>query len=148
MPYNLRHGDLLIMTHEARWQGNVVSKKPVDATETELAILGVLWDRGACQIREIVEALYPEHTQARHMTVKSLLERLTEKGFVASDASRFAHQFTAKVSREAYVGQQLQKLADNHFAGSLAPMLLTLIERTKLGRKERNAIRDIIEGME
>ena len=124
-----------------------MSKKPVDATETELAILGVLWDRGTCQIREIVEAIYPEHTQARHTTVKSLLERLTEKSFVESDASRFAHKFSAKVSRESYVGQQLQKLADSHFAGSLAPMLLTLLERTNLGRKERSAIRQIIDGI-
>jgi predicted transcriptional regulator len=125
-----------------------VAKKPADVTETELAILDVIWDRGACEIREIVEAMYPEHTQARHTTVKSLLERLAEKGYVESDASRFAHKFSARVSREQYVGQQLQKLADSHFEGSLAPMLLAMIDRVKLSRKEREAIRQIIEGLQ
>jgi BlaI family transcriptional regulator, penicillinase repressor len=123
-----------------------VSKRPADVTETELAILDVLWDRPPCEIREIVEAIYPEHTQARHTTVKCLLQRLADKGLVQSDQSRFAHRFSAAISREAYVGQQ--KLADSHFDGSLAPMLLTLIERTKLSRKARGAIRQIIEGIQ
>ena len=122
-------------------------KKLADVTETELAILDVIWDRGVCEIREIVEAIYSEHTQARHTTVKSLLDRLTEKGYVQADTSRFAHKFSATVSREQYVGQQLQKLADNHFDGSLAPMLLALVDRVKLRRKERDAIRKMIEGM-
>jgi predicted transcriptional regulator len=125
-----------------------VAKKPADVTETELAILDVIWDRGACEIREIVEAMYSEHTQARHTTVKSLLERLTEKGYVESDASRFAHKFSARVGREQYVGHQLQKLADSHFDGSLAPMLLAMIDRVKLSRKERDAIRKMIEGIQ
>jgi predicted transcriptional regulator len=122
-------------------------KRPADVTETELAILDVIWDRGKCEIREIVEAMYPQHTQARHTTVKSLLERLAEKGYVEADTSRFAHKFSALVSREQYVGKQLQQLADNHFDGSLAPMLLTLIDRVKLSRKERDAIRTMIRGI-
>lgn len=125
-----------------------MAKKPADVTETELAILDVIWDRGACEIREIVEAIYPEHTQARHTTVKSLLERLAEKGYVETDASRFAHKFSALIGREQYVGQQLQKLADSHFDGSLTPMLLALTNRVKLSRKERDAIRKMIEGIQ
>jgi predicted transcriptional regulator len=124
-----------------------VPKKLVAVTDTELAILDVIWERGACEIREIVEAIYPQHTQARHTTVKSLLERLAEKGYVESDTSRFAHRFSVTVSREEYVGQQLQKLADSHFDGALAPMLLALIDRVKLSRKERDAIRRMIEGI-
>ena len=122
--------------------------KPADVTETELAILDVLWDRTSCEIREIVEEIYPKHTQARHTTVKCLLERLSDKDLVRRDQSRFAHRFSATISRESYVGEQLQKLADSHFDGSLAPMLLTLIERVKLSRKSRDAIRKMIEGIQ
>jgi predicted transcriptional regulator len=123
-------------------------KRPADVTDTELAILDVLWDRGPSEIRDIVEALYPQHTPARHATIKSLLDRLADKGFVECDQSRFAHKFTPLVTREAFVGQQLQKLADSHFDGSLAPMLLALIDRVKLTRKERDAIRRMIENIQ
>ena len=118
-----------------------------DVTETELAILDVLWSRGQSAVRDIVAALYGEHTPSLHATVKSLLERLEGKGYVECDKSEFAHQFSAKVSREAYVGHQLKQLAESHFDGALAPMLLTLVDRINLSRKDREAIRKIIDGI-
>ena len=118
-----------------------------DVTDTELAILDVLWNRGQCAVRDIVAELYDTHTATLHMTVKSLLERLEAKGYVACDKSGFAHRFSAVVSREEYVGQQLKQLADSHFDGAVAPMLLTLVDRIKLSRKDREAIRKIIDGI-
>lgn len=123
-------------------------KKPADVTETELSILDVLWERGAAEIREIVEALYGSHTPALHATVNSLLDRLAQKGYVVCDRSRHRHRFSSTVTREKFVGAQLQKLADTHFDGSVAPMLMTLVERAKLSRADRDAIRRIIDGIE
>ena len=122
-------------------------KRPADVTETELAILDVLWNTGPTEIRDIVETVYGSHTPALHATVKSLLDRLAEKGFVDCDRSRHRHRFSAVVPREKFVGTQLQKLADKHFDGSVTPMLMTLVERAKLSRADRDAIRKIIEGI-
>ena len=119
-----------------------------DVTETELAILDVLWDRGPIAVREIVEALYGEHRPSLHATVKSLLDRLMDKGFVECDSNRFAHQFIASVERSAFVGQQLQQIVDSHFDGAVAPMLHALFDHTKLKKKERDAIRRIIEKLD
>jgi len=123
-------------------------RKPASVTETELAILEVLWSRENAAVRDIVEDLYHRHSRALHATVKSLLERLEAKGFIACDKTGLAHQFSAKVSRSEYVARQLEKLAESHFGGSLAPMLLTLIGKVQLSRKDRAAIVKIIEGIE
>ena len=122
-------------------------RNTAEVTETEFAILDVLWRSEGCAIREIVESLYGEHTPARHATVKSLLERLEGKGYVECDKSRFAHRFSAKISREAYVGDQLKQLAESHFGGAMAPMLLTLVDRIGMSRKDREAIRKMIDGI-
>src|SRR5713101_4114325 len=55
-----------------------------DVTETELAILQVLWDRGPSTRRQITDVLYPRGGQAQYATVQKLLERLETKGFVAA----------------------------------------------------------------
>ena len=54
-----------------------------DVTETEFAILNALWEGGPTTVRGIVEAIYGKHTHSLHASVKSLLERLADKGFVA-----------------------------------------------------------------
>lgn len=125
-----------------------MTRTPADVTETELAILDVMWDRGAVTVREIVEAMYGEHTASLHATVKSLLERLAEKGYVACDKGGFAHRFSAVLDRETFVGRQLKGLADAHFGGSLNPMLLALLEQVRLSRKDRETIRRIVERIE
>lgn len=119
-----------------------------NATEAELAVLKVLWDRGPCLVREIAECIYGEHSQAKHTTVKTLLERLTAKGLVESDASEYAHKFSALLTQQEYVAIEIQKLADSHFSGALAPMVMTLFQHGKIGAKERKRIRQIIDGME
>jgi predicted transcriptional regulator len=116
-----------------------------NVTETEFAILNVLWDRGPASVREIVEAIYQQHTHSLHASVKSLLERLADKEFVACHRRGAAHLFSATVDRETFVAEQLQILADNNFGGSLAPLLVTLVDNVKLSQKDRAAIRRIIE---
>ena len=104
-----------------------------------------LSQHGACVGREISFALYEENTPAYHATVNSLLEQHEKKGYVARDRSGFAHSFTATVQRSELVGSQLQQIADSHFDGALAPMLLTLVEKVKLSKRDREAIRKIID---
>ena len=117
-------------------------------TETEFAILDVLWQRGSATVREIVEDVYGKHSHSLHASVKSLLERLGEKGFVTCERRGAAHQFLPLVERKTFVAQQLQVLADSNFGGSLAPLLMTLVEKVGLTGKDREAIRRIIEKLE
>ncbi len=113
-------------------------------SNTELEILNVLWDRGPLPVREIVEAVYGSHSQTLHTTVKSLLERLVTKGFVTGDRSQTPHAFAATVERDSFVGSQIEQLADSVFEGRLAPILLSLVDRVRLSRKDREAIEEIL----
>ncbi len=124
-----------------------MARKPSPVTDTELAILEVLWDQEPCTVRDIVDRIYQNHTPALHATVKSLLERLAAKGYVECDTAGFTHRFTASLSRETYVTRELERLAASHYGGALAPLLLSLVDKAKLSRKDRDAIRKIIENI-
>lgn len=121
-----------------------MARKPFSVSETELAILEVLWSRDKATVREIVESIYGQHTATLHATVNSLIDRLREKGHVAVDPSEFAHRYSVTVKRDTIVGQRLKEIANQHFEGALAPLLLTLIDQVKLSRKDREAITKII----
>jgi predicted transcriptional regulator len=122
-------------------------KTPADElTDAELSVMEVLWRRAeGTTVREIVLEVYGRHEHSLHGGVKSFLDRLMEKAYVAVDKSGFAHRFLATVSREEYVGRQLKRIADSHFGGALAPMMLNLVNQAKLRPKDRAAIEAIIE---
>ena len=119
----------------------------VRVSETELHILDVLWERGRSTIGEITAQLYPEATTAQYATVKSLLGRLEARGCVTRDRSSFAHVFEAVLERDAFIGQQLQQMADRICGGSLKPLLINLVEGAKLKKRDRyeRAIRALIQ---
>lgn len=123
-------------------------KQNEDVTDAELSVLEVLWEQPeGVPVREIVVAIYGRHEHSLHGGVKSFLDRLMEKGYVTVDKSGFAHRFCAKVSRKEFVGRHLKRLAESHFGGSLTPLLLSLLDQTKLSRKDRAAIENMIEKM-
>ena len=115
-----------------------------DVSDTELAILNVLWDRAPVAVREIVETVYGQHSQSLHTTVKSLLERLINKGYVTCDRTGFVHTFSATIDRERFVGGKIEQIADSVFGGQVAPILLSLVDRVRLNKKDREAIERIL----
>jgi BlaI family penicillinase repressor len=124
-----------------------MTRKAASVTETEQAILDVLWKRESSTIREIVEEIYPAHSASCHATVKSLLDRLAAKGYVECDTTGFTHRYSARVSRDQFVSNELSRLAGSHFDGAFAPLLLSLVDKIELSDRERKTIQKIIESM-
>ena len=118
---------------------------PQDVTETELAILQVLWDQGAATRPQITAAVYPEGGPAQYATVQKLLERLEAKGFVKSIRQKGKLSFTATLARDKFLDRRLQSLAEKVCGGSLTPLLLTLVRSSNLTPAELDELRAVIE---
>ncbi len=111
----------------------------------ELAIMDLLWRQDRLTARQIREQLYPDESRAQHGTVQRLLQRLEDKGYVKRDRTLSIHFFSAKVSRQAYAGSQLESLAARLTGGSFAPLITHLVEGKKLSREELSRIRAILD---
>ncbi len=119
-------------------------KKRPRASEYELAVLEVLWQRGAATIREITEEVYGEVSTTTYATVQKLLERLEKKGCVTRSRKPSAHVFRAKVDRSDLLDQGLEDLAEKLCDGSLTPILIHLVEHTKLKKRDLEILRRLI----
>jgi BlaI family transcriptional regulator, penicillinase repressor len=115
------------------------------ATDAELAILKLLWERESLTAREIREQLYPDGSPSDHATVQKLLQRLEQKKLVARDRRSFAHSFRASVTREALAAGQLEALAEKLTDGSLVPFILHAVSTKTLTPEERAAIRRLLD---
>jgi BlaI family transcriptional regulator, penicillinase repressor len=107
-----------------------------DVTDTELAILQVLWDRGDSTRRQITDALYPGGSEAHYATVQNLLGRLERKGFVRHDRGDGVLSFSATVDRDELIRRRLQDLADKLCGGAAAPLVMNLVRSQPLTAAE------------
>ncbi|MBP87700.1 MAG: transcriptional regulator [Planctomycetaceae bacterium] len=114
-------------------------------TETELSILEFLWDTGPSTKRAIADALYPAQRDSDVATVQKLLQRLEAKGHVARDRSLMAHVFSAAAPKNEFVGRQLEAFAEKLSGGSLAPLVMHLVEGRRLTKRERNKLRALLD---
>jgi predicted transcriptional regulator len=123
-----------------------VAKTPPDVTDTELAILQVLWERGGPTRRQITDALYPQGDASHYATVQKLLDRLERKGYVRKDSTREVRTFTATLGREEFIGVRLREMADRLCGGSLTPLLMNLARSTPLQAEEVQELRGLLRG--
>ena len=117
-----------------------------EITDTELAILKVLWGEGPVTIRQITGILYPEGSQSHYATVQKLLERLESEGFVSRKRAGKAHLFKAVIQRDELIGRRLKTLAEKLCDGSLSPLLTHLVRAEKLTSRERSELRALLDG--
>ncbi len=125
-----------------------MARTPQDVTETELAVLHLLWEQGPSTIRQITDVLYPDGGAAHYATVQKLLDRLEEKAFVARDRRPPAHTFAARVGRDELIGRRLQAVAEQLCGGSLTPLLTHLVKGRRLSPRERLDLRHLIEDLD
>lgn len=119
-------------------------RKPQDVTDAELAVLQVLWDRGESTTRQLADELYPGGSASQTATVLKLLERLEQKGCVDRDRSGTVHVFEATIDRDDLIERRIQALAESLCDGSRTPLLMHLVDPTKLTRDERDALRALV----
>jgi predicted transcriptional regulator len=115
-----------------------------DVTDTELAVLQVLWERGPSSRRQITDLLYPDGGPAHVTTVQKLLERLEKKGHVRRGSGDGPITFTAITGREELISRWLLDVADKLCGGSLTPLLMNLVRANPLTPRELQELQELL----
>lgn len=117
-------------------------------SEAELEVLKALWTGGPGTVRQVNERLDGRGRRWAYTTVHTLLQRLQTKGWVESDTSGSAHIFRAAASRDEWLRQQLETLADRACEGASLPLMLALVHRGRFTAREISDFRKLLEQYE
>ena len=99
-------------------------------TKLEMQIMGTLWDRGACSVREIQEAF--RKPRPAYTTVQTTVYRLeAKKALRCTKRVGNANVFEAAISRDQAQGRLIDDLIAL-FGGRSKPVMARLIETGKL----------------
>jgi predicted transcriptional regulator len=113
-------------------------------TESELELLGILWEHGPLTVRELFEAVNVGRPVV-YTGVLKLLQIMAEKGLVERDERERAHLYRAAVSQADTERRFLRELSERFFAGSAAQLALRALQIEKASDEELEAIRQLIE---
>jgi predicted transcriptional regulator len=112
-------------------------------TESELELLGILWERGPVTVRELFEAVNVGRPVV-YTGVLKLMQIMAEKGLVERDERERAHVYRAAVSQADTERRFLRELSERFFAGSSAQLALRALQIEKASDEELDAIRQLI----
>jgi predicted transcriptional regulator len=115
-----------------------VGRKP---TDSELAILRVLWTRGPSTVRQVAEALGRE---TGYTTVLKLMQIRTDTGLVVRDESDRTHIYQAAYTEDQTQRQLVSDLLDRAFDGSAAKLVLQALSSNTTSAQELEEIRKLL----
>lgn len=116
-------------------------------TDSELAILQVLWEQETATVREVNEVL-AQKREVGYTTTLKLMQIMTEKGLVACDKSNRTHRYRALITEKDTQNKLLNRLMDSAFRGSAMQLVVSALGSEKTSDADLAAIKALIEKME
>lgn len=116
-----------------------------DPTESELAILQVLWRRGPSSVREVWREL---GEKSGYTTVLKFLQIMLEKGLVRRDERALSHVYEAVVTENRVQERLVGGLVSRLFAGSTGKLVLRALSSQPVSRDEMKSIRALLDAEE
>jgi len=113
-------------------------------TDSELAILTILWERGPSTVRQVHEALADERETGYTTTLK-LMQIMADKGLVTRNESARTHVYAAMASEQQTQRQLVKDLVDRAFGGSAAALVLQALNAEGATPAELREIRKLID---
>ncbi len=116
-------------------------KKNINISNSELAIMKVLWEFGELSSPDIFSRL-----EGNKSTLKTLLKRLVDKGAVGTnELTSRAYTYYAIVSEKEYINSERKGFLDRVFDGSKNKMLLNFVKEEKISKKDLEDLMKLIE---
>lgn len=116
-------------------------------TESELAILRVMWERGPSTVREVHDVLNAEK-ETGYTTVLKLMQIMLDKGLLQRDESRRTHVYRPRDPAETTQRQLVGDLIDRAFAGSARKLVMQALAAKKVSPEELDQIRSLLDEIE
>jgi predicted transcriptional regulator len=117
-------------------------------TDAELEILNVLWQQGACTVRDVHRAISRTKPATGYTTVLKLMQIMSEKELVRRDESQRAHVYEARLAREQTQRQLISDLLERAFDGSATKLVMQALSAKKTSAEELSNIRDMLDEYE
>lgn len=116
-------------------------------SEAESRVISVLWERGSATAEEVIGVL-KDQSDWQDATVKTLLNRLLNKGAISAEAEGRRYRYRPLLKQSDWVLEESRGLLDRWFDGRLAPLVAHFNAHGELSRDDIDELRKLIEELD
>jgi predicted transcriptional regulator len=115
-------------------------------SDAESVVMAILWQRHPAAAEDIIAALAGQQDW-QDATIKTLLNRLLNKGAIRAEKDGRRYLYAPVLQREDWLTQQSESLLDRWFGGRIAPLVAHFSRQRKLSERDIAELQALIEGM-
>ena len=115
-------------------------------TDAEWEVMESVWAVEEQTPAEIIERVQPLRDRS-HRTIRTLLNRLVEKGAVSVRSHGSQRLYKAIVSRKECVSEAAKSFGERFFGGDLSSMLMHFVEREDISPAEASVLREKLDAI-
>lgn len=130
----------------ARRSSGKVKAEPITISEAESVVMQAIWDRGALPTEDIIAAV--RHARWGESTVKTLLNRLLNKGALSAEKDNRRYVYSAQLTREEWLANESHGFLDRVFGGRVAPLVSYFSQQKKLRKDDLEELKRLIKELD
>ena len=119
----------------------------ISISEAEAEVMAVLW-RADQQSAEDIAVAMAERQDWQLATIKTLLNRLLNKGAISAKKDGRRYLYSALLQRSEWQRRQSTDLIDRVFDGNVAPLVAHFSKHRKLAPADVEALKKLIDAYE
>lgn len=116
-------------------------------TDSELAILQVLWQNGPSTVRQVHEHL-SQGRDLGYTTALKLMQIMHEKGLLARTEDGRSHVYSALLTEEEAQRDLLNRFVDTAFRGSAMKLVMQALGGGRASKAELDEVRRLLDDLE
>lgn len=108
-----------------------MSKKILELTEGEWAIIQTVWDKQPCAAPTVQEEL-EDVKKWSYSTVKTMMDRMVTKGLLTTTRIRNLMLYSAAITRKEAQKGEIMRAVKRAFNGAFTPMMQFMLDNSEL----------------
>ena len=117
---------------------------PEPLSEKQREIMDVVWEKGEVSVFEVRDVLAEKREVARN-TVRTMMERLEEKGWLTHRVIGRTYFYSALIPRNVSLGERVIDMVDKACGGKPETLMSALLDYRGLSRKEIERIQSMLD---
>ena len=115
----------------------------IPLTDLENAVMRVVWDSEPCSVEAVYEVV-SRNRDLKETTIRTLLRRLEQKGYLQHDSEGRAYVYRATERPRSLAARAVRQIIDRFCQGSVEELVSGMVDANMLSKSEMSRLEEFV----